>query len=240
MLIRTLTQIGKHKIPRFIYHMTSKGNYESMLKDGMIKTSEEAFIGKGVFATELTNFFKHWRTDKSWNGESLQGRLLDLVTHKQKEIVMLKIPTEKLSADKLVIRSQNRLFGWGYSKNGEDILEKIKEFEQNNKNLQNNLGTEIRRLIKELMSKGESENLVEHITEGTSAKMSKLYKQRKEALEYIYLDNIQMSNVEKIGEVNIGELKQSSKYDPAYPLRSVFTSLLAGTPEVKGAELLNC
>ena len=52
------TKYGKHKVPRFIYHMTNKTNYESMLRDGFIKTSPDVTLGRGVFATELTNLFK--------------------------------------------------------------------------------------------------------------------------------------------------------------------------------------
>ena len=40
---------GEHKVPRFIYHLTNKTNYESMLKDGFIKTSTDISIGEGVF-----------------------------------------------------------------------------------------------------------------------------------------------------------------------------------------------
>ena len=60
------TKYGKHKVPRFIYHMTNKTNYESMLRDGFIKTSPDVTLGRGVFATELTNLFKRWRLNKSW------------------------------------------------------------------------------------------------------------------------------------------------------------------------------
>ena len=49
-----------------------------------------------------------------------------------------------------------------------------------------------------------------------------------------------MSNVKKIGEVNIAELRKTPEYDPVRPMRSIFTNLLKGTPQVKGAELLTC
>ena len=45
---------------------------------------------------------------------------------------------------------------------------------------------------------------------------------------------------EKIGEINIGELRKSTEYDPIKPMRSIFSALLKGTPEEKGALLLNC
>ena len=49
------------KIPRYLYHMTSKKNYESMLKDGFIKTGHDAYLDSnldGIFMFDLKNFIK--------------------------------------------------------------------------------------------------------------------------------------------------------------------------------------
>ena len=44
MVMQIIKTIGKHKIPRFIYHMTNKGNYESIIRDGVIKTSRDELL----------------------------------------------------------------------------------------------------------------------------------------------------------------------------------------------------
>ena len=59
-------------------------------------------------------------------------------------------------------------------------------------------------------------------------------------LKKILDSNKNNEKIEKIGEVNIKELRKTAKYDPVRPMRSIFTELLKGTPEVKGAELLTC
>jgi len=125
MVMQIIKTIGKHKIPRFIYHMTSKSNYESMLLDGIIKTSPEPLIGRGVFTTELTNFFKRWRNNRSWDNDSLQERLIQQVSKGSDEIVILRIPTASLDSDKLIVRSQNRLFNWAFSDRGEEAIRQI-------------------------------------------------------------------------------------------------------------------
>ena len=239
MVMQTIKTIGKHKIPRFIYHMTNKSNYESMLCDGIIKTSPDALLGNGVFTTELTNLFKRWRKSNSWGSKSLQESLIEQVAKGQDEIVILKIPTSKLDSDKLVIRSQNKLFSWAISGKAEEAFMQIPE-KMGNETNSNGWLNKVREILKDIIAKQESKKCAEHLTTGAPAKMSGLYKQRKEALEYVYLDNIPMLNVEKIGEVNIAGLRKTAEYDPVRPMRSIFTNLLKGTPEVKGAELLTC
>jgi len=238
MVMQIIKTIGKHKIPRFIYHMTNKSNYESMICDGIIKTSQDGLLGDGVFTTELTNLFKRWRKCKSWNSKSLQEKLIEQVAKGEDEIVILKIPTTKLDSDKLVIRSQNKLFSWAFSDKADEAFKQIPAM--GNEACPNGWLNKVREILKDIIAKQESKKYAEHLTTGTPAKMSSLYKQRKEALEYVYLDNIPMSNVEKIGEVNIAALRKTAEYDPVRPMRSIFTHLLKGTPEVKGAELLTC
>lgn len=49
-----------------------------------------------------------------------------------------------------------------------------------------------------------------------------------------------MENIEKIGEVNLAELRLSPQYDSKRPIRSIFCALLKGRPEIIGAKFLNC
>jgi len=240
----TNVHYGKHKIPRYTYHMTSKKNYESMVKDGFIKPSNSGLLGKGVFMTELTNFFKRWRNNKAWREKSLQEKLLSQVAKDENEIVMLKIPTDKLKHNKLKIRSQNILFKWATSKEGTNIFkEACRTAREGNstaelRNWKATISNEYRKALKLIM--GNDLKTFKHLTEGTLAKDSKLFKQKKHAIEYIYEDTIPISDVVKIGEVNLETLRTSRLYDPSKPIRSIFTALLQGQPEVKGAELLKC
>ncbi len=231
------TRYGKHKIPRFIYHITNKSNYELMLKDGVIKTSKDKLFGDGVFTIELINLFKRWGKNKFWGGRSLWEELIYQVAKGSDDLVILRIPTEKLNNDLLRVRSQNILFSWSTSldcmaatvRAQSEFLKMPREtqgwmdkfFDIFKKYLQpNSFGT--------------------HLLEGTPAKDSHLFKQRKEAIEYIYKDAIPIADTVKIGEVNIAQLRSTAEYDPAKPMRSIFIKLLEGTHEVKGAELLNC
>ncbi len=238
-VLTTATRYGKHKIPRFIYHMTNKANYESMLKDGVIKTTKEGLFGEGIFTTELTNLFKRWRNHKSWGNDSLQEALIEQVAKGSDEIVILRIPTERLNHDLLKVRSQNTYFSWINSSKGSNILDnvvnEIKKMPKEGKGWMDKFIN----ILKKHLSKN-NKDIASHLTEGISAKDSHLFKQRKEAIEYIYQEKIPIAKTEKIGEVNIRELRKSVEYDPVRPIRSIFTSLLKGTPEIKGAELLNC
>ena len=241
MLQCAVNSIGKHKVPRYIYHLTSKQNYEAMVKSGVIRTSENEMIGRGVFAIELTNFFKRWRQNLSFKNTSLQQLLIKQASKRQDDIVILRIPTAVLDKDKLVIRSQNRLFSWLKSAKAKEVAAEMTEkmIVKKEPN-EHNLFESGRSLFVNLIKQKESHDVAAHLTHGEPAKMSKSFKQRKEAIEYIYKDNIPISKAEKIGEVNIQEIKESAGFDPLYPIRSIFTNLLKGTPEEKGAKLLNC
>lgn len=237
--VQLSNHIGKHKIPRYLYHMTNEANYNSILSDGVIKTSKDDMFGSGIFTTELTNLFKRWRSDKAWGDLSLQEELIKYVSKGSNNIVILRIPTKILNPDLLKIRSQNKLFSYY---NSEEVLELANIAKKELKamhNVEHNWVDELIAIFKKHLLNSNC-SLHTHLAEGAPAKYSSLYKQKKEALEYIYTEAIPITNVEKIGEVNIHELRLSQFYDPTKPMRSIFTSLLKGTPEVKGAELLNC
>ena len=221
------------KVPRFLYHMTNKKSYESIMDEGVLKMSDE--IVNGVFTIELTNFFKRWKSHKSWQkiwGDSLQEGLLKHTSKDSDDIVMLKIPTINLDTSKLSIRSQNTLFSW-FEENDSNIRKFVSEIDANTANEEEMVRNYIKTKAKNTK---EGKMLIGEIP----AYLNKCYMQKKLALEYIYKDNIPVSQIEKIGEVNIAELRQTAQYDPIRPMRSIFTALLKDTPECKGAELLNC
>ena len=157
---------------------------------------------------------------------SLMEELISYTAKGKDDIVLLRIPTEKLDKNKLLIRSQNRMLGsYNIKTKASEYLEKL---------IRN--GIEEKEAVKIALDK----KTAEHIINAEPAKNAKLFKQRKEALEYIYPEDIPISSAEKIGEVNVRDLRATADYDPIRPMRSIFTKLLKGTAEIKGAELLNC
>ena len=101
------------KIPRYLYHMTSKKNYESMLKDGFIKTGHDAYLDSnldGIFMFDLKNFIKRWCTTGIVIDDlaiTLAKALFIKLSMVTSDIVVLKIPTQKLSLEKLRCRTQD-------------------------------------------------------------------------------------------------------------------------------------
>jgi len=233
----TTAKFGKHKIPRFIYHLTTKDAYDTMLKDGFIKTSIDNTMGKGIFMTDLNNLFKDWGRNKAWGNDLLIGYLVDMVSIRNKDIVLLKIPTAKLDHDKLVIRSQKKLFEWLWSKKEKIAYSQLTDFmKKNNIKKDENYGEIAVNFLKKFLSENYSQEYAQHITGNTPAKFCHLYKQKHEAIEYAYKSDIDMSDVSKIGEINITQVTKAQDFDSKKPARSVFMKLLEGTPEIKAAE----
>lgn len=244
-LVNNIIRYGKHKVPRFIYHMTNKENYKKIMESGELRTSQDALFGEGIFTMELDNFFRRWRKDKAWGKNSLQESLISHTAKGESELVILKIPTENLDHNKLFIRSQNTLFDWSsrcYNELSNACNEIIKKHgdEFCGDTLAKEILEEIKIKIAELAKSKSKKGEINHLQGETLAKQGNLFKQRKEALEYIYTESIPTQKIQKIGEVNLDDIRKSSDYDVSRPIKSIFTKLLEGTPEVKGAELLTC
>lgn len=106
-------QTGQSAVPRFLYHITSKKNYESILKDGFIRTSQDGADMtnlNGVFMFDLKNFTKRWCNTGFSMGDdflTLAKALFVKGSSKTSNIVVLKVPTKKLPLDKLKCRTQD-------------------------------------------------------------------------------------------------------------------------------------
>lgn len=199
---------GNRKIPRFIYHLTNAHAYDSMLKDGGIKaTTKDYYIKeKAVFFIELDNFCKNWGFSKSWKAfpEPLQESLLMLAAY-------FKTPSPIQGENKLVILKiptdkldSNKLFVRSENRFFEQILA--------DKNDTNGLHFDLK----------------QNLEGNVPASKSKLYKNRKEALEYIYKDDIPIEKVESIGQIlDINTLD----YDKNNSAKSVLQKCLEGTRE---------
>ncbi len=97
-------------IPEFIYHITSKENYEKILKDGKMKISSFEAMGdncKGIYFVDKDNFLQKWvgRKEIELFGDADIGEMLMLWTCKSIDgTVAIKIPTSSLDLSKLRFR----------------------------------------------------------------------------------------------------------------------------------------
>lgn len=209
-LSKNRAHYGKHKIKRYLYHMTSEENYKRMLEDGLIRTSKDFHLdSEGIFMTELENLAKRWRTSKEWNfimpenrdGIFLSMALIEQVAKDSKRVVCLRIPTRYMNHNALKIRSQNKLVNPG------------------------------------------KEAFRSHITHGAPAKDANLYKQRKEAIEYIYEHDIPMNQVELVGKAEVPQINEESFITWSAGkqkdvVKNFFLNLFKAQPEVKGIETM--
>ncbi len=189
---RIIEKTGKPNIPRFLYHITSRENYSSMLKDGIIKTSADVCpVSKlnGVFMFDMKNFAKRW--SNTWiDIENLHVNLGTALMTKNsvvgaKDVVLLKIPTKNMNINKLKVRPQLK-----------DTIKADKAIYQS------------------------------------------IYTRRKNPIEYIYEENIDVSKVQKLGETT---LKYASEDDLYKRIKDkpteILLQLLKGQPEAKGVKI---
>ena len=203
-----ITNFRSRKVPRYIYHFTNEHAYKSMCNDGFIKaTIKDSFIkDKAVFLIELENFCKNWGFNKSWDqfSEPLQESLLMLASYFTTPSLIEsknKLVILKIPTDKL---DSEKLFIRSENKFFEQILSVKKDTTDLHPNIKQNL-------------------------EGnTPATKSKLYKNRKEAIEYIYKGDIPIEKAEQIGQIlDINTLS----YDKNNSVKSILQKILEGFPE---------
>lgn len=218
---------GKHKIPRYLYHMTSLENYNKMLESGFIRPSG-ARLPDGVYMLELDSFSKYWN-------KGLRNDLCDLIfrSGESKNIVMLRIPTKNLEASQIKLRTQRQVEGklsdefenewWGFTRMPaerkkfiDDLLQKYGKQEA------------IKRYLEIVPKKFDP------ITKGIEAKFTPLYKQKKSDIEFIYGDKIPMSDVELVGQFNYEkEVGKSYSLDLENRnlCKTIFEKIFNGKPE---------
>lgn len=108
-----VNQLGRHKVSKYLYHLTNAENYKKIQESDMLKTTKDGCFGKldGNFMIELKNFLKNWRCNREWASHGNLGYLLLKQASKGKsDLVMLRIHASKLDHYSLKIRSQNVLF----------------------------------------------------------------------------------------------------------------------------------
>ena len=101
------------ELPEFIYHITSKENYEKILKDGKMKISScegNSVNGcKGIYFVDKDNFLNKWvgrKEPELFGSDTFDvGELLMIWTCKSTNgTVAIKIPTDQLDKSQLRFR----------------------------------------------------------------------------------------------------------------------------------------
>lgn len=103
-----VNQLGRHKVSKYLYHLTNAENYKKIQESDMLKTTKDGCFGKldGNFMIELKNFLKNWRCNRDWASRGNLGYLLLKQASKGKsDLVMLRIHASKLDYYSLKIRS---------------------------------------------------------------------------------------------------------------------------------------
>lgn len=199
--------VGKHKVPRYLYHFTTESKYADMLKGGHINpdASDSFDLIKGVFSIDLGNFLKKWKSVKALPGVDLREILVkNFIGSSPEKLVVLRIPTAKLNQGKMQIRSQNRLFSFARNPEFHTAAGAFAEGKQ------------------------VPEKFI-HAFNGDKATNGSLYKQRGEALEYIYPGSVKISDVQKLGSVEVNQEQG---------IKEILSKLFAGTPEGKAISFI--
>lgn len=168
--------IGKHIIPRYLYHITTKQNYKNMLLERTIKPAKDRHFGRGFFMFDLKNFMKNWTFDfGNYKNFDTRNVIFENIVRKQRKhkMVLLRIDTNKIKKEKLLIRSIKKLFQQYYG---------VENFSK--------------RFPKEKLTNPD----MKHIAQGDTGKMYPLYNQRKDAVEFAMRKKIDINCAEPIGE----------------------------------------
>lgn len=194
--------VGKHIIPRYLYHITDAVSYEKIKADGFMepRRPNSSFSQEGIFTFELQNALKRWQQIPTQQGKNtLLGMLLEIT--RNSNVVILKIPTKNLNLDNLLIRSQDWYFN-ATKKLPESQIKRIEKYWDELGDI--DYGIKFAKLeeFKKAIIARLFQDKTSHIQNGSTAIEAPLYKQRGEAIEYIYTDKIPMSNIEKIGSAD--------------------------------------
>ena len=54
-VVNAISDTVSEKIPKFLYHMTSKKNYKAIMKDGFLRPKSTIAYGKGIFTFVIFN-----------------------------------------------------------------------------------------------------------------------------------------------------------------------------------------
>lgn len=247
-IVQLSTNIGKHKVPRYLYHLTTESNYEKIIKSGVLKLGSdpdgsEKLIDSGVFLFDLKNLIKHWKNLVNLpmtKQVDQRGSLLVNISNQmynqangsgQKAIdslVLLRISTDKLKQDSLFVRSltdfHNQITIPSNNNKSSKFLSDIMTTDgEINKDKINHLKNDLNYIYKNLFG-------------NEPANLGKLRTQRKECIEYISKEEIPLSAVSKVGSCE--PIESICLFDPSI-IKQRWEDLLINSSEINMMKLWN-
>jgi len=211
---------GSRKIPKFLYHFTNGDKYQSILKEGMIRPNSPHDCINGVYMVSLQNFLTNWvhfSTSKVCPESNLALSLFER-TLGYSGLTLLKVPTDTLDGNKLLVRSQNQ------------YISRLKE---------GSFNSTFNYKLADFRAGKTVESEYLHSITGDKAVNARKYTQRGDAIEYICTASIPISSVSKVGVVEFKkDMVQLFQNHPEVFFASTLKTLLKGTPEEKALVLL--
>lgn len=104
----------EERIPKYLYHLTSVKNYQSMSNDGFIMTTSDKTLDKegtrAVFLVDGQNCLNKWANISNGSELSYITRLLKFCDKdKNGSVFLLRIETDKLDKSKIRFRDQDEV-----------------------------------------------------------------------------------------------------------------------------------
>lgn len=168
-------------LPKYLYHLTNSTNYEKIMETGFLLPSEDLI--DGVYLFDMEDFQSNWRyTKNATDKNTLAESLIEQALKRENGLVLLRIPTEFLDTDNIVIRPED------------DVNKFIKS-------------DYFKDLMAEYRNKGgilkNKEALPDDMKNGFPVSEASNYKKQNRPLEYIYKGkiNIKDSGIKKIFEL---------------------------------------
>lgn len=115
------------KLPRFLYHFTSRNNLSKIMKEGLRASdvSWNAHIANpSVFCVDIQNLAKSWSKQEIC-GYNLQSSLIfgQALKDGSRELCCVRIPTKALSSP-VYVRNQKYILDYDLAKSGTEIVSK--------------------------------------------------------------------------------------------------------------------
>ena len=109
-----LTEEEEKRIPKYLYHLTSPRNYESMSDDGFIRTTSDKMLDKegtrAVFLVDGKNCLNQWANIANGSESSYLTRLVKFCDKDRNgSVLLLRIETDKLDKSKIKFRDQDEV-----------------------------------------------------------------------------------------------------------------------------------
>ena len=234
--IRNLTSLkGKPPIshgngyPRYLYHFTTKENATSIFQTGRLEARTIDQFRGGIFSVDLSNILSSYSADGI-------AKLLKQGQKDSNTLTLLRIPVDKLNKSLLKLRDISRTTIDIPAEGGIIINKLLKKYNCKTHAELLELAQKDNSVYEELMGKLEP---YFGCSIGRNAGNFKLYRGKKQPLEFIYPKSIDADCIEEIGTLNVEAFKRTAEYDSSKPNRSILGALLKGQPEAKSLVRVN-